>query len=572
MDRYFETLFEEAFDSGKVISVVTLPGANATEKRGAKPTFCRTVEEAVRAAQTAPAGHDVYVGLCPLWRVPPQGDEASASETGRKRKPVSRGTEDDVGAVVCLWADVDVSGAAHKSKGKVYPPNRDEARKVLHRLGIPPSFTVDSGYGLHGYWLLSEPWILDTPDERKHAAEFVYRWGATVKAAAGALGYDVDSIYDLPRILRVPETQNFKGAQPVPVVANWPDGMPLRYHLPDLEPLLVAPEQASRDRSSQSIPEVGLLNLAPNSTPPFDKFNRLVQLNPKFAQTFDGRNSSLADQSPSGFDLSLANVMAEAGWSDQEIVGTLIAFRRKHNHPPKLRQDYYQRTIGMARSKLNQTRAASAVLAETADIPSDGESLTPNELDDIRKQLGTLLGIRIARWIKVGLEGAIYQLELENERRVVIGGVANVTRHANFRDKVYEATGAMIPDMKASEWSKVCQRLGMIEVHETHDEQDAAEEMRGMLAAYFTGRVRHDEDQWHEAVGNGQPFKRGGRLYLYLNSFTRYLRTETGGSVRSDDVRGQFRRLGMVSAKEEASVEGKPVWKVYWSVPETVLL
>ena len=115
----------------------------------------------------------------------------------------SRGTVDDVRAITMLWADVDTDAGSHS---RVAPPHA-HALAVLQGLEIPPSLIVDSGGGLHAYWMLREPWELFDARERTDARAVVE---ILQRAVSVRLGWVVDNTADLSRILRVPGTVSRK--------------------------------------------------------------------------------------------------------------------------------------------------------------------------------------------------------------------------------------------------------------------------------------------------------------------------------------------------------------------------
>lgn len=127
--------------------------------------------------------------------------------------PNKRGEKSDCAAISGLWADLDIAGPTHKATG--LPPTPAEAMRILDGLPLP-TLIVHSGHGLQPYWLFSEPWIFENDKEREEAAAFVKTWGDMLKGRAAAFGWTADSVFDLPRVLRLPGTMNHKG-QPVPV-------------------------------------------------------------------------------------------------------------------------------------------------------------------------------------------------------------------------------------------------------------------------------------------------------------------------------------------------------------------
>jgi hypothetical protein len=127
---------------------------------------------------------DMWFGVCPI-------------------RPVTRGrgTAADVTRLPALWADLDI--------GKL--PDETACWAVIADLaailGQPPTAVVRSGHGLQPYWRLTA-----SPND---PAGTLNRWGAMVKDTARAHGGTADSVFDLPRVMRVPGSMNRKSV-PVP--------------------------------------------------------------------------------------------------------------------------------------------------------------------------------------------------------------------------------------------------------------------------------------------------------------------------------------------------------------------
>lgn len=137
-----------------------------------------------------------YFGVHPVSQIPP------CNAHGEIKPPRAvRAQKRFICAVNCLYAEFDV---------KTYG-SKDAIRAHLDQSTFPiPSALIDSGGGLHAYWLLRETFSLDT-DDRRAAAEVIQRlWVQTV-------GGD-DDAKDLARILRIPGTLNLKYDPPRPVV------------------------------------------------------------------------------------------------------------------------------------------------------------------------------------------------------------------------------------------------------------------------------------------------------------------------------------------------------------------
>jgi len=178
-----------------------------------------------------------------------------------------RGRIDQTGAVVALWADLDVAGPGHQPtpSGLPHPPDLGSVRLLLADLGAVPSITVHTGGGVHPWWLLERPWHLDTPEALTEAKAFVRRWSDNLVELGRRRGWHVDSVHDLTRVLRVCGTTRYKpGVTPNMVTLDacgtWPphgldmDGRwrpgPL-YTLEQLEPRMITPQaRLGADRST----------------------------------------------------------------------------------------------------------------------------------------------------------------------------------------------------------------------------------------------------------------------------------------------------------------------------------
>ena len=113
--------------------------------------------------------------------------------TGDKRAKAT-----DVACVRVLYADFD-----RKDSTDVAQIDRAISQLSLI-LGVGPISVVDSGGGLHPRWKLEAP---IAPEDAKGVLN---RWKLTVLRVAQECGFKADSVFDLPRVLRLPGTVNEK--------------------------------------------------------------------------------------------------------------------------------------------------------------------------------------------------------------------------------------------------------------------------------------------------------------------------------------------------------------------------
>ncbi|OFB38367.1 hypothetical protein BA059_14805 [Mycolicibacterium sp. (ex Dasyatis americana)] len=137
---------------------------------------------------TLPDSANIYFGVNPI--------NESVRENG------GRGKAEDVTRLAALYADLDF-----KTNGC---RDTDTANAIIDDLaelmGTRPSAITSSGNGLHPYWT-----VLDGQrDNSIDIGALLKRWGRLVKAVAQKRGAHVDSVFDLPRVLRAPGTFNCK--------------------------------------------------------------------------------------------------------------------------------------------------------------------------------------------------------------------------------------------------------------------------------------------------------------------------------------------------------------------------
>lgn len=110
-----------------------------------------------------------------------------------QKGPKKRTKTMDIIATNCLYADID---------SKDFTSGKQGAQNHVRAMAIKPSVIVDSGAGYHCYWLFKDPFILDTDLKIEIAKSLQQRWVQFV-------GGD-KAVHDLPRILRLPGTVNYK--------------------------------------------------------------------------------------------------------------------------------------------------------------------------------------------------------------------------------------------------------------------------------------------------------------------------------------------------------------------------
>lgn len=265
MHEFLQNLYDQAIGPEHRLAIATLPAIRVRH--------FSSLAEAVCYAQLQAATKEFYYGVGLA-----------------NRKFDTKSSASDIIAIPGLWGDIDC--IAPWRNDKPLPRDQDEARQVLPRLPVEPTLLVHSGYGLHAYWLFKEPWIFGD-EERAKASQLAKGWHGLLKQHAASLGWRLENLGDLFRLLRLPGGFHRKGDQPreVRVIEEHPQR---RYNPGDFE------DFAEVDDAVQV--SCGNLVLRSDAEPPPEKFAELWATSPAFQQAWTGERPDLADQSQSGYE------------------------------------------------------------------------------------------------------------------------------------------------------------------------------------------------------------------------------------------------------------------------------
>jgi P4 family phage/plasmid primase-like protien len=287
---------------------------------------------AVRQAQQC----DVYVGI---------GLRGERLHKGR-------GEAKDVIALPGLYADIDLKHPAHKAAN--LPQSIDEARQLLtEAIPLPPTMLIDSGHGLHGYWLWRELWLLDTEAERQTAARLLLQFQRTIQAAATLHGWHVDGVGDLARVLRLPGTCNRKIPDRIAPVAFLEVNSDTRYTASDFTAYLVDVDQPTNGQPSGDTYTGELLpiELQVLKIQAWLKYLIHVGKDPDY-QSGDSTRSAVEFKALQG--------LIEAGIDDQTIMSVMLDPRYGISAKPREKgRKWLAGDLARAHAKVNGHRRAS---------------------------------------------------------------------------------------------------------------------------------------------------------------------------------------------------------------------
>ena len=468
-----------------------------------------------------------------------------------------RGVAVDIGAIAGMWADIDVTHPIHQKTN--LPPTREQGLALLAQLPFEPTIIIDSGHGLQVWWLFDKPWVFTGADDNATAQKLAQWWNHEILNLFAQEGWTVDAVHDLARVLRIPGTHNNKDPnQRVPVTTVKEDG-PRYKRIQFLEqvPVDFRPTiTVSRNRVNNEVNGEGFI-MSPDAEPPHDKLMALTDVDPKFRTTWLADRPDLKDQSASAFDMSLASMAIHAGWTDQETIDLMIAWRRKHGKELKLRENYYVKTLMKAKHPMEQTHAQE-------QLSDSLFTQTEDQAEVLKNTLSTIFGVGIIQMTKYEGDPPTYRMKTD-ENDITLGGVTNIMTQKNFRELVAAATGVVIPKCKPDIWEQRSQALlKACEVVTLGDESNLTTETASWIQTYISERSLTDDV--NQAANTKKPFTKNENTYIFLHDFRKWVEFNAGEKLTGNVLAQRLRLCRAEPEKIDVTVgerrSSRSCWKI----------
>ena len=317
--------------------------------------------EALRAVQEIPSGYNIHFGMC----------------TRRDK----RGKEEDVLHVPTLWAEVDAKHFEPRAEPdpkknpagfapEALKRGKEKARRAIDAFEFQPSILVDSGGGYHLYWLLKEPEVIETPEDRLRVRGYLIGIQEAIHS---------DTVHDLARILRVPGTHNLKYASVLPeppvVTVVYADA-DRRHNLMDFDDYFTEDTQGHK-----AIVTIGEI---PKELP--ERFKELLKNDPPLKDTWEGDRPDLNDQTRSGYDMALAVQLVKRGFDDEEIAGIL------RQSPSGKRDEATDQYLALTISKARTFEENRAPGVKVDKLLEDAANASGNERDELLREAIGFIG------------------------------------------------------------------------------------------------------------------------------------------------------------------------------------
>lgn len=290
------------------------------------------------------------------------------------------------------------------------------------------------------------------------------------------------------------------------------------------------------------------------AVPPFEKFEAISRaLHPKWTDTWNKTAKMPKDQSMSAYELSLADMMAKAGWTPQEMVDTLVAFRRKHGGEAK-HAFYYQETLRVAAEFAARTHALEALPHADMASVKDSQSIVTH-----------LTGLDIVRYVQTGKAPATYRVYFSDGDSVVLGLAEKARAQATWQTVAQERLKVPFEALTKTQWQQFLVCLGKIVEREDVEEAGFINEFRDHLHLYS----KHGDTDCYDTIKDSKPFVTAdGVLHLNIGHFAGWLRTMQRLHKAENEILSTLKLLNATREEVHRRAERRrDVKKRYWALP-----
>lgn len=475
-----------------------------------------------------------------------------------------------------IWADLDVNGGPEHKTGAA--PDIDSAITLAKSI-VPPTLLINSGYGLQAWWLLDKPWLFREGDNEQ-AARMVQAFQTMLRAKAKAAGFTIDSTHDLARLMRIPGSENCKGQSkglgkaPVTIL----DQSDVRYSVTDIMDLVQGHLAEVVEHQNRMMGTDADFDLRSDGTYPVLKVDELKKISVPFARDWErdkGFSGRPRTRSANEWDMSIANHLAHAGFTDQEIADCLVYYRLRwgDDKGKAKRRSYIALTIAKAKmgavdhDDLEEEAEQREFATEQLEAMADRKEADPLRAASLfSKVLG---GPEVKRLIQDGMDpqNVQYRLELADGSDVHVGNASDLLNQAIVRSAFMVVTSHIIPQIKEDKWRKIIQAL--LNGATINAEDDRASIAHAWLEGYLEGMVSTDRDAACQAK---DPFEHDDHIYVHVPSMNAWMRRQEGARMKDVQLQQYLGSAGFdrktVSYTRD---DGTPSSRSYWRCPKESL-
>jgi hypothetical protein len=345
---------------------------------------------------------------------------------------ITKRTQDSTLGIFGVWLDID----CEKDNGeRNYFPSVNEAIDwVSDSLAGYWTWIVHSGGGLHVYLMFDEPFWIESDEDRyraRHVVKAFHRW------ADERCPHTIDSLIDLSRVMRLPGTINTRTGGLCHIVEESQKVISFT----DLEDFL--PDVELDDERTVSAID-GEVNIS--------ELKRQLQLLQESDSTFDStwrRARRLKDSSPSGYCMSLANLLCASGFHDGQIIAALRLWRDAQTDAKEKPDSWYLSTVTRARANTKGEVVGNKV---TAALEEDDPASHLDGISAVLNKKVARIEKRIIPEFKGQKEKSSYVFHFDDGGTLLIPDTDTLMRQERMRAIAFEEAGVLVRRLKSNKW------------------------------------------------------------------------------------------------------------------------
>lgn len=454
-------------------------------KHNKRHKWCSSIDDAVKVVTDDP-NRDTYFSMAAY----PAG--------------CSQRTQDKASCLFGVWLDLDVGD---KGNGKSYFPNMEAATTWIYdKLAGMWSFIVHSGGGIHLYLLFDEPFWIESDSDRAKARKVAK---AFQRYAAQNCEYDIDTTFDVSRIMRLPGSYHSGTGEQCHIIDASEKTVDIDYLIDLLPPVsLGETSQVADDDTDVDIQDLKR------------RLSLIQQVDTKFDKTWR-RIRRFSDSSPSSYCMSIANQLVVAGLSNGEIMAALHLWRSSQVDANDKPRSWYQATVAKARAGQNKDQKDHMIdvtLAEAPNLDEEGK----------KEAVKTVFNIPVERFVKRIIpphkgheEKCSYVMHIEGGQKIEIDSTASLLSQNIMKVLITEKLAVTMKHLKAPQYLEAIQILLDIREEEVQDmETNTAFQVEQQLRSYVNMKLDSAEVQEHlQDLRPSELFKDGNKLYFMWTNF-----------------------------------------------------
>jgi len=481
-----------------------------------------------------------------------------------------RGSAKDVAGIVCVWLDIDLAAKVSKKRY----PSRVMALETLDKLSVPASIVVETGGGLHAYWLL------DGLLEPVEGAQLVKDWEQHFESRLPA-GYVIDHVSNVDRMMRLPGSFNLKyqPANRVDILGNAGTHEWVRYSARALK--IAAPARSnghsnghggldSDDWDASASGATAVKTMKPNSrTSEMIQVHvqNLLDCDPEFEKIWNHKKN-ITDTSQSGWDLEICRYLARGSeFCDKYFAKQFCLENRRlyDDNPTKAdRVDYVQNTWSYA-LKLESDRG---IIPPAPAVAYMGHY----------ELLTDYFGPEVNEVVKYGADDTgEYVVRFAGDKELALGTVDQWSTQSRMRNIVLGRLGGRHNPMNKLKWEEFCHAIVDLATVVHADELSFVREIAAYVQEH-TGDISDlCDDTRATQIGMGRPVIMAHGLGISLDSLMKHINLHEKRAPSRPKVIRALEACGFTgkqikgSTGNSAQKNKKVVVRRYWFVDPLVL-